>query len=144
MLRTAVLTTLAVWVTASSALAIGPRLEAFRVQGYVDRAPADVRVLDRLEVGRGESARTIFVTESVPVAGADGCASCDALYDMRSRYDVVGDRGDVERLLETPVGAKISAVLTRPRADRHLLVQDVDADDSKSVADAVPSFDPQG
>lgn len=144
MLRSAVISGIVTLLGVGSATAIGPHLEAYRVKGHLDRAPESARVLDRLEIGRGATARTLHVVASEPVLDAGACPSCPTMFEARGRYDVVGDGGDVARLLESPLGAEFSAVLTRPRSDRHLLVQDVVADDAKSVVESDRLAEPRG
>jgi hypothetical protein len=144
MLRSAVITGIVTLLGVGSAMAMGPHLEAHRVKGYFDRVPEGTRVLDRLELGRGTNARVLYVVASEPVLEPAACQSCPTMFERRGRYDVVGDRGDVGRLLESPLGAGISAVVTRPRSDRHLLVQDVVTDDTKAVVESDPLAEPRG
>lgn len=119
-----------------SASAIGPRIEAFRVEGYLDRAPADTRVIEEMKIGRGAQTRIVYVVASDELS-TESCASCPSMYVPGQAYSIVGDAADVTKLLETPAGEKIFAVFSRPRSDRHMLVQDVmTGDDAKSVAES--------
>ena len=136
MLRTALMTSAAV-VVAGSALAMGPRVETYQVEGYLDQAPADARVIERLELGRGATQRTLFVTATAGSGTVEICPSCDALFETTGTFSVTGDADDVERLLSAPEGGKVSGLFTRPRADMQVVVDQVEASgESKTVADA--------
>ena len=79
-----------------------PRL--YLIQGYLDQAPKDAKVIDRVEIAAsGERSRQLLVTSY---------RSPGVLLDYRSRepmlpYHVIGNPAYVFRLLEAPQGTQI-------------------------------------
>lgn len=137
MLRTAMMTGVAVVVAAGSALAMGPRMETYQVEGYLDQAPADAQVIERLALGHGETERVLHVTATAGSSTVEVCPSCDPFFDTAGTFAVTGDSDDVERLLSAPRGGKVSGLFTRPRADLQVVVDHVETSGgSEAVADA--------
>ena len=130
---------------ASAALATGPRFERVVVEGYLDRAPEGTAVVEQIEIGKGEQARTLFVTGANVAATQAVCPSCDSTFDTEGRFSVVGDDGDLRTLFESAAGTKISGVFVRPRVDRQLVVQELDPKESReAVADSDRFFGSEG
>ena len=129
----------------SADFATGPRIERIVVEGYLDRAPAGATVVEQIEIGRGEQARTLLVTGANVAATQAVCPSCDGTFDTEGRFALVGDDGDLRTLLESAPGTKISGVFVRPRVDRQLVVQELDTKESReSVAAGDRSLGSEG
>ena len=142
---------IAVWMGAlsllgaSAALATGPRFERIVVEGYLDRAPEGAAVVEQIEIGKGEQARTLLVTAANVAATKSVCPSCDSTFDTEGRFALVGDEGDLRTLLESEPGTKVSGVFIRPRVDRQLVVQELDTKESReSVAAGDRSLGSEG
>lgn len=77
-----------------------------RIEGYLDRAPENTPVLDRIElVGKNQPRRPFFVTEY----GAPGEIPLDQHLSrsMSNVYGLMGEPALVQRLIEAPSGAHV-------------------------------------
>ena len=135
MIRSALLTSAFALVGASVALAMGPRVESYGVEGYLDRAPESAQVIDEIAIRHGETSRTLYVTAVAGDGTVEICPSCDGLFNANGPFLMGGDEEAIDRILATPEGGKVSAHLTRPRADLHVIVDQVVTDDANDVAE---------
>lgn len=121
-------------VTATSALAMGPRVESYRVEGYLDRAPDNVSVIDTLQIDTGDETRTLHVTASED-RSVEVCPSCDPLFDSEESFTLRGDDAEVRQIVNSPEGSKITGAFLRARQYPEILVEGIDViDRSDGVA----------
>jgi hypothetical protein len=79
----------------------------FQIEGYLDRAPDDAKVIDRVHItAPGKRTRELLVTNYRAIGGVllDRYLSRE-LFD---KWSVSGDRSAVARLLEAPAGARVA------------------------------------
>jgi hypothetical protein len=108
------LTALAGFVAAQAAMSLNPTnsLELYTIEGYMDRAPSQAKV-----VGRVELSESITRTRNLLVTA---CRSSRATYDdleLAHAARLHGKSGEVSRLLAAPAGAAVKvtfAVYTQP------------------------------
>lgn len=135
MVRSALLASAFALVGASVALAMGPRVESYGVEGYLDRAPESAQVIDEISIRHGETSRTLYVTAVAGNGTVEICPSCDGLFDTSAPLLMSGDDESISRILATPEGGKVSAFFTRPRADRQVIVDQVNTEDAIAADD---------
>jgi hypothetical protein len=106
------LTALAGFVAAQAALSLSPAnaLELYTIEGYMDRAPSQARILGRVEVSASMTrTRYLLVT---------ACRSSKATYhDLELAHAARGKSEEVSRLLAAPAGAAVKlkfAVYAQP------------------------------
>jgi len=121
-------------VTAASALAMGPRVESYQVEGYLDHAPKGALVVETLQIDTGDGERTLYVTASED-RSAEVCPSCDPLFETDAAFTLRGDDQEVRQIVDSPEGTKISGSFLRARQYPEILVDSIDViDRSKDLA----------
>jgi hypothetical protein len=108
------LTALLGFVAVLAATAVTPAnaLDLYTVEGYLDRAPDQVQVIGRVEVGTSKT-RTRFLLVTACRTSRPACDDLDLAHGTLLR----GKREDVSRLLSAPTGAAVKltfAVYERP------------------------------
>jgi len=97
------------------------------IEGYLDRAPPEAKVIDRVEVfSSGRAKRWLLVTSY----RAPGEISLDRYlsWPLEHTYAVSGKRDEVARLFEAPAGAQIKGTfLVYARAYPTLVISELDA-----------------
>ena len=89
---------------------LSTRGELYTIHGYLDRAPEERRILDRIEVRTDGKVRTLLVTWY----GTPGETMLDRHLsrNMSRRYTIHGSREEVRRLAGSAPGTKIRGMFT--------------------------------
>ena len=112
-------------LSASSASAIGPRIERYSMEGYLDRAPEGSQVVGTVRIAREGASRTIVITASEDTDQTIVCSSCDSPLAVGYEFALIGDEKGVDELFHVSAGTKISSVFTRTRTDRYLILSPI-------------------
>lgn len=119
--RAAILTLL---VGATGAFASGPSLEGYRIDAYIDEAPPNAHVMERVQVRVRDVPRTLLVVSYEQNPLSTQCNSCEHLFDVRGSLQASGSEEAIERMIASPRGTRVSGTLLRPRS-RVLVIQEL-------------------
>jgi hypothetical protein len=106
-----------------------PPANLYRVVAYLDRAPSDVNVRDRIRIrAAGFAERELIVTD-YQTPGETGL-DLDLSRALGGRYAIMGSKEDVERLFMIPPGQQLVAVVVAYNDGPSLYIADLDDDPS--------------
>ncbi len=119
----------ALLATSVSAMAMGPRLAAHNVEGYLDQAPAGAQVVEKVMVKHGDSKRMLVIVKHDQPSSEIGISSgINELSTPVGALELRGTSEQISRVMASPTGTHVLGFFVQPRSYPVLIVGSVETD----------------